>query len=325
MTSAPRLAFLILAHADPQHLGRLVRVLQPVGDVYVHIDRKADADPFHAAAAGSDACFVQERVSVRWGGVSVVRATLQLIEASLHHRTRYTHLVLLSGACYPTRPVEQLRSHLAERVGRCLIRQADVSGGGCAARYRLDRFWFFESLGIEGRWSLPRQQLVRTLRAGAHMASSWLRRPLPASLHGCRFVFGSQWWALTPQCAAFLVEEHPLRHKLLRFLKFSLAPDEIYFHTLLANSPFAGTTTEPEAFTNVGVAGLANLHLIDPHLSKVHDLASFDAIANSGSFLARKFNSQISGALLARIDRELLSSDNPSKLGRGYEMGGTYG
>jgi len=41
-----KIAYLILAHKDPAHIGRLTRALSDSGDVYIHIDSRFDEDTF---------------------------------------------------------------------------------------------------------------------------------------------------------------------------------------------------------------------------------------------------------------------------------------
>ena len=57
--------------------------------------------------------FCRSRVRVHWGDYSVVEATLRLIREALRRPEGYDRLVLLSGADYPIRPLEDLRDHLA--------------------------------------------------------------------------------------------------------------------------------------------------------------------------------------------------------------------
>jgi hypothetical protein len=49
---------------------------------------------------------------------------------------------------------------------------------------------------------------------------------------------GSQWWALTRQAAEWMLDEIDRRPEYVEFCRHTEIPDEHFFQTLLANSPF---------------------------------------------------------------------------------------
>ena len=97
-----RHAFLILAHNEFQILRILLSMLDDErNDIYLHIDKKVvlgslEQDLFRLAKAR---LFVlEQRLDVRWGDISVVKAELLLLEtASMKGPYDYYHL--LSGVC----------------------------------------------------------------------------------------------------------------------------------------------------------------------------------------------------------------------------------
>jgi Core-2/I-Branching enzyme len=110
-----KIAFLILAHADPKHLHRLCRTLGPKDDIFVHIDKRTDLSSFEGPLIPSNVKFTQRRIPVYWGDISVVEATLILLEEALRSKTPYLRLVLLSGSCYPIKKLEELRKYFIKK------------------------------------------------------------------------------------------------------------------------------------------------------------------------------------------------------------------
>jgi len=303
MAEEHRLAYLVIAHADPQHLGRLVRALGPDDDVFVHLDAKvADDAPFRAAAAGANVRFVAPRVRVAWAGISMVDATLVLLRAALAAMTParpYGHLVLLSGACYPLRAPAEIRRRLAAEPEREFIRFIDMRASPDHYMQHLNRRWFKEPWYRGRRRALVlADKVLRRIANLARRPNRWPDEWVP--------YFGSQWWALTPACARHVVDTVEREPRYRAANRDTLAPDEHFFHTLVGNSPYAARATGLEPFRYRATHILANLHLIHGSLSKWYGADDWDEVAASDALFVRKVGSRTSGALLDRIDRERL-------------------
>src|SRR5262245_23051827 len=108
-------AYLVMAHAAPEQVARLVgRLSTPEDTVIVHVDRKADIEPFLKAfeALPIPPLLTPRRVPVHWAGWGIVQATLIGMRAALevYKSKPWTHLVLLSGADYPIRSADEIHA-----------------------------------------------------------------------------------------------------------------------------------------------------------------------------------------------------------------------
>src|SRR4026208_1910239 len=114
--------FLLLVHADPQQTKRLLRRLAPVGRCVVHVDAKSDVSAFRID--DPRVSYVSDRVDVRWGAISQVEATLKLMRTALGQcdASQVSHFVLLSGNCYPLRPIEEFRAFSQSHAGTNFIK-----------------------------------------------------------------------------------------------------------------------------------------------------------------------------------------------------------
>ncbi len=223
------LACLILAHGQPAQLGRLVtRLSAPGVRCYLHIDANTDQTTFEAIKAampaGANVTFIARR-PCRWGGFSLVAATLDLVRAA--QKDGFDWAVLLSGADFPVKTAAQIRTFLANTTaaGFIDIRPQDQFD----VRYRWQAFFPQALNGTRAGKAL--QKLQRGLnRAG-------LRRSLPAPL--AAVWAGSQWWCLSAEACAALtgfVDEHPA---VLKFFSSTLVPDEMFVQTVLMATPIA--------------------------------------------------------------------------------------
>lgn len=241
MPGALRIAYLVVTHAMPDHLGRLIGALTDVEtDFYVHVDRKVPIEPFLAHAA-PNVSFLEARLPVYWGQWQMVEATLRLIGSALQRGPTYDYLVLLSGSCYPIRSREYIRAHFAAHAGEqfinCVAMPSVEAGKGMA---RLDRFYRRQDLSLATNlWRAANGAFTRR-RSGRVLSKHWLlSRDWRRALGSLRPHGGSSWWALTGDACRYIDEFAHSQPSVVRFFENTRFPDEVVFQTVLANSPFA--------------------------------------------------------------------------------------
>lgn len=289
-----KIAYLILAHTDPRHLERLVNAIDYQAKIFIHVDKKSDIQPFKALKLPSSASFIDERVEIYWAGISMVEATVNLIKSALKSDERYSHIVLLSGSDYPIKSPVEIYEFLNQNQSKQFIRFCHIKLMKPGLD-RIEKYWFHDPLT-----PLPfsidkylRKILARTLD------TVFIRKKMKQLVP----TFGSQWWALTPDCASYLVETLDNDMSILKFFRYSHAPDEVLFHTLIANSPYAqdagGFVSNVEAPRQ-----LANLHIIKIH--KIFSDKDFPVVQKSKFFFVRKVTSKDSAKLIDLIDEKIL-------------------
>ena len=291
-----KIAFLILAHGDPTHLERLCRALTPHA-VFVHIDARANDFPTERLAASPNVTVVTPRVEVHWGDFSMVEATLALLNAA-REEARFDRYVLLSGACYPVKPMAALETALdseREWIALTPITQQSHLRSLIGRRWRMAPF-------------VSHRVLDTQLRSAWNKIAKILGRDLQREI-GVPPYFGSQWWALSEPCVAAIVtfvQEHPA---FVRAYRSIYAPDEHFFQTVVAASPFAAAAIQVED-RGPATNNFAPLHLIAPTSDRYFESseAEFVLAAQTPKFFIRKVSTERSAALLDRIDRDLLHS-----------------
>ncbi|AOY00643.1 beta-1,6-N-acetylglucosaminyltransferase [Jeongeupia sp. USM3] len=223
-----RLAYLILAHAAPAQLARLIgRLAAPGVRVYVHVDANTPADVFAEmqALAPAGTVFIARR-PCRWGGFSLVDATLDLMRAARADGCDW--LVLLSGADYPIKPHADIVARLEQGdVAGYLDLRSEAEFDVC---YRWQA-WHPESLN--GR---PAGRALQKLQRGLRRLG--VRRRLPAPL--AAVWAGSQWWCLRHDAADAVLNychEYP---RTVAFFRCTLVPDEMFVQTVLMHTGLAG-------------------------------------------------------------------------------------
>ena len=107
-----KIAYLILAHNQPEHLSRMINSLNSENvSFYVHIDKKSDITIFNPSQYPKNVYFQPDRTLISHGGFSMVIATLGLMEEALKDNQNY-YFIFLSGWDYPIKSNEFIHKFL---------------------------------------------------------------------------------------------------------------------------------------------------------------------------------------------------------------------
>lgn len=79
-----KIAYMIMAHRDPEQLRNLVEALDYKADFYIHIDKKSDIVKFKNkmkwGGVRGNITFIKKREYVCWGGMSQVKPIWNMLE-----------------------------------------------------------------------------------------------------------------------------------------------------------------------------------------------------------------------------------------------------
>ncbi|MDG4649989.1 DUF5928 domain-containing protein [Roseibacterium sp. SDUM158017] len=223
-----KIAFILLCHKEPETVVRQAERLTASGDgVAIHYDARAPAEDFARlrAALGGNArvAFAARRVKCGWGEWSLVRATLNTLEAAAAAFPDATHFCMISGDCAPVKSAAHAHAVL-----------------DAADRDHIESFDFFASDWI--RTGLRRERLVyrhvfneRTHKRLFHASMDLqrrlrLERRIPADL---QVMIGSQWWCLRRATVEAIMTFIAARPDVVRFFRTTWIPDETFFQTLV--------------------------------------------------------------------------------------------
>jgi hypothetical protein len=225
---------------------------------------------------------------VRWGGISQVEATLHSLRQIVAEVPDFDKVIFLSAQDFPLLPNDRLKHELAALERHELLDAVPLREGGWPVAFRYQYFH------REGGTPLERAACGlanRVLRALGR------RRRLPAGLEAWG---GSSWWALSRGCIGMLLDRVEREPGLLRFFSSVLCPDEMFFQTLVMNSPMRAR-----------VLGENFRHIQWPEQGarnpKILDESDFAHIARARAHFCRKLDSSASAHLLPQLRALLLS------------------
>jgi Core-2/I-Branching enzyme len=231
----------------------------------------------------------------------MIEATLSLLDNARLSGT-FDRFVLLSGSCYPVKPLASLEAAFAGDSQREWISLTRITRQS-SLYTSVGRHWRMAPL-------LRNSALDSKVRAVYSKISKAMGRDFAHEI-GLTPYFGSQWWGLTEPCVTSIlqfVRDHP---DFARAYRTVYAPDEHLFQTIVANSRFASSAMYVEdqgSATNRS----APLHQIGPGIGRYfgNGETDFQVAASTNKFFIRKVSSTRSAQLLDRIDRELLEIDS---------------
>ena len=286
-----RHAYLILAHCNFRQLHKLVRLLDdPRNDIYVHVDRKAafDSQGWAGTCSHSVLSFISPRIRVNWGGVSIMRAELALLKAATQ-AGHYDYYHLLSGADLPIKDQDTIHDFFDRHSGEEFL-----------------DFWEFKD-DTEDRIRLytPFPEWERNFIG--HAVNKVCRKLQTATGYrqnrSLRIGYASQWFSITDSLARYAVSREEWLERVFGHTRIC---DEIFFATLVINSPFRDRLFDA-AESHDCMACNGNMRFVDwtrgtsirhPWTLRSED---WDLLMKVPHFWARKFDENIDNGIIERI------------------------
>ena len=321
-----QLAYLILTHQCPEFLARLInRLNSPDAHFFIHVNAMTDIQPFlRALPPAENVHFTDVRSKVHWRGFSTTEAILQLMKEVVEHEQDFKYCILLSGADYPIKTRDHIQSFFENATLEYIqyARLQDFPSWQQSQMPRIQHYYFNDALPYDRFRKQPR--LFRLLRRkGLRLLSRIVPRQYP---HGMEPYGGSTWFTLTGECVAYIMDFVRDNPQFLRYYKYTDAPDEMFFLTIVLNSHFADRTVHYKEYCI-----LTEIDNIDERWAEIErtfppesfhlryiDFSrgggspatlteeDFAALENSEALWARKMHPATSVPLLDMIDTQLL-------------------
>lgn len=296
------IAFLILAHQQIELVYKQIELLDdPEHFFFIHLDKNYNPIIEPGVRAKSNVCFFSERIHVNWGGFSIVQATLLLLQNAVNHNVNFDYFILLSGQCLPIQSKATIRSFFEQNNGKCFIELKSFSEPDMASSwYKLHYPVFFDALGRLPN-TLPffkkleyKKWLFKIMRNALKLVG--YKRQIP---DGLQPAFGSQWWALHRDAVHHVLDSIQNRPHVLSFFRYTWAPDELFFQSVLNSYNFTGELEN------------RSLWYIDwstngPPKTMTRD--DYNKMMSSRKLFARKFDISIDTQLIQLIEKSITPS-----------------
>ena len=306
-----KIAFLILTHNQIDLVYRQIDALSHRDHhFFIHPDRKYKLNIRDDYANNKQVHFTANRIRVNWGGLNMVRATLNLIQDALASEIAFDYFILMSDHCFPIKSSFDIHKYLKRENGLSFIEIRPLPDEGLKKKGQqesgLEKFHypvFFDQLSFIRKDNFavgrkiynPKKLLFRYI--AYLLRKMGYKRKIPSHLIPC---FGSQWWALHRDAIHYVIDYLAQNPKVPGFFKYAWAPDELFFHTILYNSPLA---------KDIKPLSLWHIDWSANGPPKILDLIDLNALLQSEALLARKFDIHKSFDLIHRLEHQWESTD----------------
>lgn len=283
-------AYLIIAHANPFVLERLIQLLDDNrNDIYIHVDKKSndfDFDFFRLLPKKSTVIFT-ERIDVRWGHISQIETELTLFEAASQNG-KYAYYHLISGADLPIKSQDYIHDFFANRAGYEFI-------GFSNTALNIDRV---TKIHLFPRYMrVNKDQLLQRLGRKIRLQFLKLQDMVGYNYRNSekiKFVFGANWVSVTHDFVSDLLKRKAF---FIDFYKYSNCADEIYKQTFAFNSEYR------DKIYNLGDELEGCMRFIDWQRGKpyIFSIEDYDEIMSSNKLFARKFEDNVDKEIVQKI------------------------
>lgn len=288
-------------------LVRLVeRLSSPCSDFFIHIDKSKKLSPFKTGLTkikenDSKIKFVK-RYKSPWGSIGLVKATLNSFLEITKSSNKYDYIVTLSGQDYPLAKNSSINNFFEENYGNNYISYFpcvyDPQQEQWKQKILTDRLGKYHIYLFGLKYEYPSKDNIFTNT----FFGVFFDRPRTHVSYVKPYA-DSQWFCITMNAVKYIldfVQKHP---DFLDYHKYTYIPDEIFFQTILLNSP--DILRESIVNDNLKYIDWSKPNLFHPMVFSCND---FSDIMSSNKLYARKFDLNVCAKILDRIDDEILDS-----------------
>ena len=227
--------YLILAHKKPDQIAKLISTLSHENTYFfLHIDQKINVKIFDDLKKVRTCIFIKKRVKCDWGSFGLVQATLNsMVEIEAFMNLKYQkinyHLIQISGEDLPLKSNNFIQNYLASKPETSFINHWLLPN---------KKWWNGGMFRFESIYLIPYNRYPKThFWLNKIVKNSFLKRYIAINQIGQNIpnlkLFGAlQWMILSKKMVAFVINNANDK-KFNRIFKYVLAPDEIYFPTLI--------------------------------------------------------------------------------------------
>ncbi len=307
-----RIAYIISAYQLPLQLIRLVnKVNAPNVSIIIHIDKKTDDSIFnfiHSKLSPYNNVHFLDRHVCNWGDFGHVMASLKGIKFIINNNIKADYVFLATGQDYPLASNDKIVKFLCESNDKSFMSYMPFP---CRGQYGdvnayLSGLTGDDLLNSQGALERISQEPCRVsffhiYKMGKHLRFPGLffdrvikyRRKVPG---GIKVFWGRSYWCLSMELIKY-IDNYVSKHAdYLEFFKYVLIPDEIFFQSIVMNSPFAHTIVNKSLTYQKWFGGVKRNFLDEDDLHLLFD---------AGELFARKFDLRRNPSVLDYIDNKI--------------------
>jgi hypothetical protein len=269
----------------------------------VHVDKRTDDTQYQKIVAGighlGNVVFLKRNIC-HWGDFGLVRATLTGLKYLCQYKVEFDYAFLITGQDYPIKSNNQIETFLSKANTKEFVSYFPLpwepwksERGGFE---RIENWHYrFGNNNYIGT-SHKDHKLTPSLNSSRYYRLPIIipKRTFPKNFDPFG---GSQYWCITRECVDYInifVKQNP---KFVNFRKYVDIPDEMFFQTMLLNSPLKDKIIPDN---------LRCIHWTKEGTPRIWQVEDFEILSRSKALFARKFDESVDSEILDLIDAKLL-------------------
>lgn len=195
---------------------------------FIHVDIKYKNYNSFLTLASDHVIFLPKRYNVKWGSVEQIYLTLELIQMAKNYPINFDYYHLISGQDYPTRNNDAFDSFF-EGTKKSFMELVDDTNLSIEHRFMLYHINSF--INVRKRIGQKLEKICSNIQL---KISKYHNIRPKVNLHIYK---GSNWWSLNNETITYIIDYITQNPNYLKRFKYSSCCDEIFFHTIVFNSP----------------------------------------------------------------------------------------
>ncbi len=296
-----KIGYIILCHKNPELVSREIKcVTEGTNNIaIVHVDAKANIDLFaHEFCNNAQVIFVEKRVDVYWGGFSSIEATMNALEAAIRSGGGCGRYVLLQGCDFPIHSNAYIDAFFEKYKDIEFIRAYNATRSHRRFNY-MKCYGYHLYDGVDRSRVSLKSILARALTGFNKLGIKYRRGYYLDEAENKKYEVYWGWahFAITSNCAKYLIEVYQNNIDLNRYFKHIFPADETYLQTIIYNSDFASKTADGGAVdekTHLSNESMLNLTYFEyPDSVKVFEkISELEGIDRSKYLYIRKIKNE---------------------------------
>ena len=227
-----KMAILIQCHTKSDQVNKIINFFKDEDiDIYIHVDKKSNIKL--EINNNYNVYILDNSIDVRWGRFSQVEATLAMFNEVKKSKKSYNYIHLISGQDYPIKNLEYIKKFFSN-IDKQFIDYVKLPYKNLT-KHGEDRYKVYYPQWIIDRPKCLWKRFLRVLYREFVLRTRILERD---TSNISEFYYGSQWMSITYGCMEYILEYINNNIKYYNFFKNSIYSDEMFFQTIILNSPF---------------------------------------------------------------------------------------
>lgn len=318
-----KIAYLILAHQYPEQLIRLIQSRNTKNtSFFIHINKMTDNAVYNKFVQGlshlPNVHFIQRNVIYMFD-FGHTEASLQGIKEVIESKTDFDYLILSTGQDYSIKSNAYIENFFQENQGKIFLDYMEnltitdglwPNRGNDNINYWHVRLWKLRFV-FPGVLNLSSHNRYCNSEETWYKILSFLwdglvplfpfKRKFPKGFIPYR---GSAYWCFPKDCVDYIYSFLNTNRgkEFINYFKYVDGPDEMFFQTLILNSPLKDRVVNDNLF-------FIDFENPNPTRPRVFEKSDLERLASSPKLFARKFNFTRFPEILDLLDQKVLQQD----------------